>query len=110
MVANLDLNHHAITSSTCVLFFSSVRATVTWFRVMTIVLFACAILLILFLLGFLIRVLGLAKWTQVFTNAPQKLFDRNLSYAIGVTYCKFSINSLHHTCCIHYCEPRADFA
>ena len=70
-----------------VLFFSDVRATATWFRVLMIVFFAGAIPLFLLLLGFLI--LAPARWTQKCTDALDNLFERNprlgvVRYVIGI--------------------------
>ncbi len=70
-----------------VLFFATVRATVTWLRVMTIVFLAVTTPLCLFLLGFLI--IAPSEWTQACTNALQKVYDRIprlgvVRYVIGI--------------------------
>ena len=70
-----------------VLFFASIRATVTWFRVLMIIFFSGAIPIFLLLLFFLI--LAPAKWTKACTDALDELFDKNprlgvVRYVIGI--------------------------
>lgn len=76
-------NHFVIV----VLLYANIRATVTWFRVVMIVCFAGGIPFLLSLLGFLI--LAPARWTEVCTNALQKVFYRYprlrlARYVIGI--------------------------
>jgi hypothetical protein len=70
-----------------VVYFSNIRATVTWFRVLMIVFFSGAIPLFVLLLGFLI--LAPRSWTEKCTNKLQNVFDRNprlglVRYVIGI--------------------------
>jgi hypothetical protein len=70
-----------------VLFFSHIRATVTWFRILMIVFFSGAIPLFMLILFFLI--LAPVAWTKACTDRLQKLFDSNprlwlIRYVIGI--------------------------
>jgi hypothetical protein len=72
-----------------VLFFASVRATVTWLRVMMIVFFAIKIPVGLFLLSLLIFA---HTWADALINARKNVFDRRIPdnklwlvrYVIGI--------------------------
>lgn len=70
-----------------VLFFSHIRATVTWFRILMIVFFSGAIPFFMLILFFLI--LAPVTWTKACTDRLQKLFDSNrrlwlVRYVIGI--------------------------
>ena len=56
-----------------VFYFVSVRATITWLRIIMILFFAGAIPFFLFILGFLI--LAPKNWTKGCTKALHKLFE-----------------------------------
>jgi hypothetical protein len=71
-----------------VLFFSDVRATATWFKVMMIVFFVGAIIpFFVLVLGFLI--LAPDRWTQRCADALDNIYKRNpwllvVRYVIGI--------------------------
>jgi len=70
-----------------VLFFTSIRATVTWLRVIMIMLFIIATPFFFLMLCFLI--LAPVSWTTACTKALQRLFDKNprlglIRYVVGV--------------------------
>lgn len=57
-----------------IFYFFNVRATVTWFRAITIVFFVGAIPLLLLFLGFLI--FAPTRWTKVITKAINNVFKK----------------------------------
>jgi len=80
-----------------VVFFSNIRATVTWFRVAMIVFYAIAIPFKMLHLGFLI--LAPPRWKERCKKALKKLFARNhrlrvIRYVIGIPLALYIVTTL----------------